>query len=122
MASLRKSSAKTKAATSGKTGKLPEWNLADLYPSIDAPEVTRDLDKLDADCVAFEIAYKSKIAAAVAKPDGGTWLASAIKSYEAIDDLAGRLGSFAGLAHAGNQPLSVEALTMPCKISAFTSG
>lgn len=88
--------------TSGAAGKLPEWNLADLYPAIDAPEVARDLDKLDADCAAFETAYKGKIAEQVAMPNGGEWLAEAIKSYEAIDDLAGRLASFAGLAHAGN--------------------
>jgi oligoendopeptidase F len=87
---------------SGAAGKLPEWNLADLYPAIDAPEVVRDLDKLDADCAAFETAYKGKIAEQVAMPHGGEWLAEAIKSYEAIDDLAGRLASFAGLAHAGN--------------------
>ncbi len=87
---------------SGAVGKLPEWNLADLYPAIDAPDVARDLDKLDADCAAFETAYKGKIAEQVAMPIGGEWLAEAIKSYEAIDDLAGRLASFAGLAHAGN--------------------
>lgn len=87
---------------SGAAGKLPEWNLADLYSAIDAPEVARDLDKLDADCIAFESAYKGKIAEEVAKPEGGAWLAEAVKSYEAIDDLAGRLASFAGLAHAGN--------------------
>ncbi len=50
----------------------------------------------------FETAYKGKIAEQVAMPNGGEWLAEAIKSYEAIDDLAGRLASFAGLAHAGN--------------------
>jgi oligoendopeptidase F len=97
--------AKTSAGKSsggGKTAKLPEWNLTDLYPSIDAPEVTRDLDKLDADCMAFEAAYKGKIAAQAATSDGGEWLTEAIRSYEAIDDLAGRLASFAGLAHAGN--------------------
>lgn len=105
---LRKSAAASKAAPKRKTpgkkspGKLPEWNLADLYPAMDAPEVARDLDKLDADCVAFESAYKGKIAEQVAGAGGGTWLAEAIKSYEAIDDLAGRLASFAGLAHAGN--------------------
>ncbi len=53
-------------------------------------------------CAAFETAYKGKIAEQVAMPNGGEWLAKAIKSYEAIDDLAGRLASFAGLAHAGN--------------------
>ena len=94
---LRKSTAKPMKASG-----LPEWNLGDLYSSIDAPEIARDLDKLDTDCVAFEGAYKGRIAGEVAKPDSGTWLAAAIKRYEAIDDLAGRLGSFAGLAHAGN--------------------
>ncbi|MBN8980053.1 MAG: oligoendopeptidase F, partial [Rhizobiales bacterium] len=97
---LRKSLPKTKKSAQPRG--LPEWNLADLYSSIDAPEVTRDLDRLDADCIAFESAYKGKIAEGVAKPDGGSWLAEAVKSYETIDDLAGRLGSFAGLAHAGN--------------------
>ena len=97
---LRKSPAKSKKAA--KPPGLPEWNLGDLYSSIDAPEIARDLAKLDADCVAFESAYKGKIADAVGKSDGGTWLAEAVKRYEAIDDLAGRLGSFAGLAHAGN--------------------
>jgi oligoendopeptidase F len=81
---------------------LPEWNLADLYTAIDAPEVARDLDKLDADCAAFENAYKGQIAERIARSDGGEWLAEAIRSYEAIDDLAGRLASYAGLAHAGN--------------------
>ncbi|MEW6641637.1 MAG: M3 family oligoendopeptidase [Pseudomonadota bacterium] len=86
----------------GAAAKLPEWNLADLYPSIDAPEIARDLDKLEADCVAFEAAYKGKLAAGVVAPNGGTWLAEAVRSFEAIDDLAGRLVSFAGLVHAGD--------------------
>lgn len=85
-----------------KTGKLPEWNLADLYSGIDAPEVARDLDKMDADCVAFETDYKGKLATGTANEDGGKWLAEAVRRYEAIDDLAGRLGSYAGLVHAGD--------------------
>ena len=36
------------------------------------------------------------------KDNGGRWLAAAVKRYEAIDDLAGRLASYAGLIHAGN--------------------
>ena len=43
-------------------GPLPEWNLADLYPAIDAPEVRRDLERGDAECLAFENAYKGKLA------------------------------------------------------------
>jgi oligoendopeptidase F len=97
--SLAKSSS-TKPVS--KTGKLPEWNLADLYSGIDAPEVARDLEKMDADCVAFETDYKGKLATGTANEDGGKWLAEAVRRYEAIDDLAGRLGSYAGLVHAGD--------------------
>ena len=82
--------------------RLPEWNLADLYSGIDAPEVARDLQKMDAECVAFETDYKGKLAEHVAGDDGGSWLAEAVRRYEAIDDLAGRLGSYAGLVHAGD--------------------
>jgi oligoendopeptidase F len=101
----KKSAVKKSAArkpADNKTGKLPEWNLADLYSGIDAPEVARDLDKMDADCVAFETDYKGKLAAQIASEDGGKWLAEAVRRYEAIDDLAGRLGSYAGLVHAGD--------------------
>src|SRR5205085_6699289 len=80
------------AKPASKTGKLPEWNLADLYSGIDAPEVARDLEKMDADCVAFETDYKGKLATGTAKEDGGKWLTEAVRRYEAIDDLAGRLG------------------------------
>jgi oligoendopeptidase F len=98
--SVPKPADKSKAA--GRTSKLPEWNLADLYSGIDAPEVARDLQQMDSECVAFETDYKGKLAEHAARDDGGQWLAEAIKRYEAIDDLAGRLGSFAGLVHAGD--------------------
>jgi oligoendopeptidase F len=92
----------TASKTASKAGKLPEWDLADLYSGIDAPEVGRDLQKMDADCVAFETDYKGKLSERTAQDDGGRWLAEAVKRYEAIDDLAGRLGSYAGLVHAGD--------------------
>jgi oligoendopeptidase F len=99
----RKPAMGSKAATAkSKTGKLPEWNLADLYSGIDAAEIARDLGKMDADCAAFETDYKGKLAENIARDDGGGWLAEAVRRYEAIDDLAGRLGSYAGLVHAGD--------------------
>ena len=98
----RKSAVKKSPAAKASPGKLPEWNLADLYSGIDAPEVVRDLDRMDADCIAFEQDYKGKLAEETAKDGGGAWLAAAVKRYEAIDDLAGRLGSYAGLVHAGD--------------------
>jgi len=100
----KKSAVKSKAKfnTANKTGKLPEWDLTDLYSGIDAPEVPRDLSRLDTECVAFEADYKGKLAEQTASEGGGKWLAEAVKRYEAIDDLAGRLASYAGLIHAGD--------------------
>ncbi len=98
----KKSTAKKSSRAKLKTEKLPEWNLADLYSGIGAPEITRDLDAMDAECVAFEMDYKGKLAEETAKDGGGRWLAAAVKRYEKIDDLAGRLASFAGLIHAGD--------------------
>jgi oligoendopeptidase F len=91
------------ASSSNKAlGALPEWNLSDLYSGLDDPAIKADLDRADADCAAFEIAYKGKLGDMAASPEGAATLAAAVKSYEAIDDLMGRLGSYAGLLHAGD--------------------
>jgi oligoendopeptidase F len=87
-----------KAAPLVGLGSLPEWNLADLYATMDAPELKRDLERADADSIAFEHDYKGKLATLTA--DGR--LIEAVKRYEALDDLLGRLISYAGLVHAGD--------------------
>jgi oligoendopeptidase F len=92
-------------AKAPKLGALPEWNLADLYPAIDAPEVKRDLERADADSIAFEESYKGKLAGLAAEGR----LVEAIKDYEALDDLIGRLISYAGLVYAGNTTDPVRA-------------
>jgi oligoendopeptidase F len=83
-------------------GALPEWNLADLYAGLDDPAVKRDLDRIDAECLAFEETYKGKLAELAQSPQAGSALAEAVQRYEAIDDRMGRIGSYAGLMHAGN--------------------
>jgi oligoendopeptidase F len=83
-------------------GRLPEWDLSDLYPGIDAPEVKRDLDRADAECTAFAEAYRGKLDAIASSATAGRALAEAVKRYEAIDDLLGRLISFASLVYSGN--------------------
>src|SRR5690349_8165904 len=70
-----KTPVKTATRAAPKTGVLPEWNLADLYSGIDAPEIAHDLQKMDADCVAFETDYRGKLAEHTAREDGGDWLA-----------------------------------------------
>jgi oligoendopeptidase F len=100
----KKTLQKTKAGAKrpGALGALPEWDLSDLYGGLDDPAVKRDLDRTDADCIAFEQSYKGKLAEMAAAPAGGAKLAEAVRRYEAIGDLMGRLGSYAVLIHEGN--------------------
>lgn len=81
-------------------GDLPEWNLADLYSAHDAPEVAADLERSAREAAAFEERYKGRLADMAAR--SGAELAAAIRDMEALDDLMGRLASFAGLFYAGN--------------------
>jgi oligoendopeptidase F len=83
-------------------GRLPEWNLADLYLGMDDLQLKRDLDRADADSVAFERDYKGKLSTLAADPATGAALAEAVKRYESLDDLMGRLVSYATLIHTGN--------------------
>jgi oligoendopeptidase F len=78
---------------------LPEWNLTDLYAGIDDPRIKRDLDRADAESRSFAESYKGRLAELADRPQA---LADAVKRYEALDDLLGRLISFATLVHAGN--------------------
>ena len=105
-ASAKRVAAKKPAKSKSRPGTglagLPEWNLADLYAGLDDPRVARDLDKADAESVAFEETYKGKLAALAEGPQAGPALMQAVKRYEALDELIGRLISYAGLVHAGD--------------------
>ncbi len=90
------------APAAGPFGALPEWNLADLYASIEDGKVQTDLAKADTECVSFEREFKGKLAEIAASPSAGATLGAAVRRYEAIEDLLGRLVSFAGLIHAGD--------------------
>ncbi len=88
---------------------LPEWNLTDLYPAMESPELAADLDKADLECRTFEEAYKGKLAAMLAAPTAGADLAKAVRRYEGIDDLMGRIGSYGSLVYAGDTSDPVRA-------------
>jgi oligoendopeptidase F len=102
MAGKRRAVRPAKSPSGAPLGTLPEWNLADLYLGLDDPQVKRDLDRGNAESEAFEHDYKGKLAALAGGPHAGGALAAAIKRYEALDDLLGRLISYAGLVHSGN--------------------
>ncbi|WP_439605266.1 M3 family oligoendopeptidase, partial [Shinella sp.] len=82
-------------------GLLPEWNLTDLYPSMDGPELAGDLARATADAHAFEARWKGTLAAEAAKGAAGS-IGKAVVEYEAMEDLIGRIGSYASLLYAGD--------------------
>lgn len=83
-----------------KLGRMPEWDLGDLYKAPDAPEVTRDLNAAAKEAARFRSAYQGRLASLA--QDGGK-LARAIKDYEKLADLVGKLGSYAGLYYVLDQ-------------------
>ena len=83
-------------------GVLPEWKLDDLYSGMDAPEVRRDLDRADHYWVVFEDEFNGKLASMASAPDASARLTEAVKRYEMIDDLLGRLISYASLVYSGD--------------------
>ena len=98
---LRKTVKKSKAG-GARLSALPEWDLSALYGGLDDPAIKRDLDRTDADCLAFEQDYKGKLATLASAPQGGAALGEAVRRYEAISDRMGRLGSYAVLIHEGD--------------------
>jgi len=82
-------------------GSLPEWDLTDLYPAMDAPELQRDLQRTSDDAIAFEQRWKGTLTAEARKKADGK-LGEALRSYEQIEELIGRIGSYAGLVYAGD--------------------
>jgi oligoendopeptidase F len=89
-------------------GTLPEWNLADLYAGMDAPAFTADLARAAAECKAFAERYRGKLSGLAEERDGAGLL-EAVRAYEQLEDLLGRIASFAGLVYCGNTSDPVRA-------------
>ncbi len=96
---LARAAAKSAAKTSD-LGRMPAWDLSDLYASPDAPEIARDTKAAAKEAARMKAAYQGKLGE-LAK-DGGK-LAVAIKDYEKLSDLMGKLASYAGLHYAQKQ-------------------
>jgi oligoendopeptidase F len=103
----------------GGFGKLPEWDLTDLYPAPDGPDFAADMAWLERACTDFAAAYESKLAGLDA-----TALLGAVEAYEKIDITAGRIMSYAGLRYYQNTMDSERAKFMADaegKVTDFTT-
>ena len=76
---------------------LPEWDLNDLYPGPDSPELKSDLDHSATAARGFQDEYRGKLAQL-----SGDEFATAISRYEKLEDTLGRAMSYASLRYAAN--------------------
>lgn len=83
-------------------GLLPEWDLSDLYPGINSTAFADDLVKAEAECASFAVAYRGKLADLLSGPAPSVTLGDAMRRYEELQDLLGRIMSYAGLIYTGN--------------------
>lgn len=84
-------------AATGGFGKLPDWDLTDLYAAPDAQALKDDMAWLEKACADFATAYQGKLA----NLDAGQML-DCVLAYEKIDIVAGRIMSYAGLRYYQN--------------------
>src|SRR5215469_902906 len=90
------------AGAKPKLGKLPEWNLADLYNGPDAPELKADLASAESAADAMQARYAGKLANLLDNGKGGGEIAQAVRKYEALNDVMGRIVSYASLLYAAD--------------------
>jgi oligoendopeptidase F len=84
-------------AESRELGVLPNWNLRDLYSGPEAGEIKRDLTAAADRSKVFRKTYETKLASL-----SGAALLAAIEEYEAIQELLGKVMSYAQLLYAAN--------------------
>ena len=87
----------TETAHSLDVGDLPEWDLADLYAGPDDPRFAADLEAAAAGAKDLQENYRGRIG----ELDGAR-LNAAIAEYERLDEILGRLSSYAFLLYAGD--------------------
>jgi oligoendopeptidase F len=76
---------------------LPEWDLRDLYAAPDSPDLEAALTQAGQDAEAFAARYAGTFEAA-----SGATLAGAIAEYERIEEVLGRVMSYAQLLFSGD--------------------
>lgn len=95
-ASAKKAVGKSKSSPLRKDlGELPAWNLADFYSGITDKNIQVDITSLKGMCATFAKQYQQRVADL-----NGDALGKAISEYENIQQLMGKLGSYAQLLYS----------------------
>ena len=84
-------------ATAAAPEALPAWDLSDLYASADDPAVAADLARAEQTAESFAQAHGGTLASL-----SGAALAAVVAEYERIQEVLGRVASYAQLLFAGD--------------------
>ncbi|MFM8860231.1 MAG: M3 family oligoendopeptidase [Methylocystis sp.] len=81
---------------------LPEWNLSDLYEGPNALELQADLTRLVTEVEKFNKEYRGKLCELITDTQASIQFGVALEKYENLQDLLGRLMSYAGLLYSAD--------------------
>jgi oligoendopeptidase F len=81
---------------------LPVWDLSDLYHAPDSPEIQADLSAAEASAMDFKVRFAGQLASSP-----GSVLAAAVEEYERIEEILGRVMSYAQLLFSSDSSNSV---------------
>lgn len=88
---------KSASETHSDISSLPEWDLSDLYSSINDPSIEKELSQAKELSCTFAKQYEGTI-----QSISGNELLQAIQAYETMEDLLGKLASYAQLVYAAD--------------------
>lgn len=104
---------------------LPAWNLDDLYKGKDDPQIHKDLTRLQAQIETFQSQHEGHL-----EGISGSKMCAAMIQYQSMDEVIGRLMSFAFLQFAENmenkenglfyQTIKEKITTLSTKLIFFT--
>jgi oligoendopeptidase F len=86
-----------RSSTAAAATDLPRWDLSDLFPGPQSPELKAALAEAAEEAKGFAAAHRGRLQAL-----DGTALGQAVAHYEGLQDLTGRIASYAQLLYAGD--------------------
>jgi oligoendopeptidase F len=101
-AATHASKAEAKHAVKAALGALPEWQLGDLYEAPESSALRQDLERAEQAAETMHDRYAGKLATLLDGGEGGNALAHAVREYESLNDVLGRIVSYASLLYSAD--------------------
>lgn len=90
-------------------GDMPVWDLSDLYEGPASPKLQSDMKAASDEAAAFHADYSGKISEISSGADSGAIIAKAVKRYEQLNDVLGRIASYGQLLYSSDNENPVHA-------------